>query len=203
MTAPRDFMGEVRREREAEHMLAHEFHGDVRDMGLALLALRARLAAAEREEESSHVLISRQSALLTGVVNAICGTPEPLSHHSVHDVVELVQELVRERDEAGVQWSAVQAMTDEIVSLRERLAAAEEAHAAMRDECSALRFDLRAALGALRRVMEPTDEELIAAAKREPDFDERYHSIIDRDLLAQYMYMARARDAAQATGREG
>lgn len=41
-------------------------------------------------------LTDRQSRILTDVVNAVRGRPEPLTHHSHHDAAELVQALVAE-----------------------------------------------------------------------------------------------------------
>lgn len=78
-----------------------------RDVGLilrALLTAERERDEARRErdglrEEMQHddTIINGQAALLTGVVNAIRGEPSPLSMHSHHDVVELVQELVKVR----------------------------------------------------------------------------------------------------------
>ena len=59
---------------------------------------RERISGLKIKEEVSSELTSRQSDLLTGVVNAIRGDPEPLHLHSHHDAPELAKSLKADND---------------------------------------------------------------------------------------------------------
>jgi len=61
----------------------------------AITVLKQRIAELEKEDEISACVIDIQSTLLTGVVNAIRGLPDPLHLHSHHDAIELVENAVK------------------------------------------------------------------------------------------------------------
>jgi septal ring factor EnvC (AmiA/AmiB activator) len=59
---------------------------------------RKRADGFEAEVDGSHDSIIRQDDILTGVANALKGQPDDLMAHSHHDLAEVAQRVVGERD---------------------------------------------------------------------------------------------------------
>jgi hypothetical protein len=90
----------------------------------------ADLDAFRAELDELHALVARQSAILTGVANALRGPPGPLASHSHHDLAERAATVVRERDTALLERNArVARLTDALEArdraVREHLAAVD------------------------------------------------------------------------------
>lgn len=94
---------------------------DERDLADAF-AERDRLRA---ELDEVYALLARQSAILTGVANALRGPPGPLASHGHHDLAERAATVVRERDAA---------QTHRAIAVRERDAALIERDFARADD---------------------------------------------------------------------
>lgn len=60
--------------------------------------LTAECAVARKDVDEAETLVSKQSALLTGVANALRGDPPPLASHGHHDLPERASAAVAERD---------------------------------------------------------------------------------------------------------
>lgn len=63
-----------------------------------------------KEIEGLQNLVFRQSNLLTGVVNAVRGEPDPDSLHSHHDAADLVKHLINERDNLAAQVTELESI---------------------------------------------------------------------------------------------
>lgn len=88
------------------------------DERLLKAAMRERDEARAEIADEYGPLLSRQAATLTATVNALRGTPPPLTHWSHHDVADVAAVVVRERDEAraalAVEWERIGAAIERL-----------------------------------------------------------------------------------------
>ena len=83
---------------EAEHKRAEEVSEVMAGADHTAAKYFRKMQDAQSNADEYHSILGWQSDALTGVVDAVRGEPGPLKMHSHHDVVELVQAVVAERD---------------------------------------------------------------------------------------------------------
>jgi chromosome segregation ATPase len=67
---------------------------------------KEELDESEVELDELHDLVEKQSAILTGVANALKGTPPDLMSHSHHDLADVAKQVVKERDDLKAKLDA-------------------------------------------------------------------------------------------------
>ena len=107
----------------------------------------AEMAPDADEVDYLDALLSRQSAILTGVANALRGDPGPLASHSHHDLAERAAAAVAERDAAVADAARARAAyAIDLDGLRAELRLADDERAAWRERVEAAERERDAAL---------------------------------------------------------
>ncbi len=90
--------------------------------------LRAERDAAREDASEYDGILSRQGDLLTRTANVLRGDPPALTSWSHHDIPELAQAMVSERDAARAALATLAAVVEQVRALADEMYASSEGH---------------------------------------------------------------------------